>query len=151
MNSSVLPVPLFALILVLGCGLAGSSGEAVSEEEEAQPDTILAKGSFDGKEGIETSGAYRIERADGDLKLVLAEDFQTESGPDLFVVLSPHSPEETTGENVLDGAAVTVDSLRSLGGRQTYDLRDDLNLEPFDSVAIQCIQYAHLYGAAALD
>lgn len=151
MYAQTIPATLFVLILSLGCGFTGSQGDTKPDERNAELDTILAEGSFDGKEGIKTSGAYRIGRVGDDLRLVLGDNFQTESGPDLFVVLSPQSSDEATGENVLDGAAVTVDSLRSLKGQQTYDLRDDLDLSPFGSVAIQCIQYAHLYGTAALD
>lgn len=51
----------------------------------------------------------------------------------------------------MDGAALRVDSLRSLEGKQTYDLRDDLDLEPFGSVVIQCLKFSHLYGAAEVD
>lgn len=158
MNVPTTPVLLLALALFLSVGVLGCQGvdpekteRDPTEEEGARLDTVLAEGSFGGKEGIETAGSYRIGRAGTDLKLTLQNDFQTESGPDLYVVLSPTSPEEATGENVMDGAALRVDSLRSLGGQQTYDLQDDLALEPFASVAIHCVQFSHLYGTAKVD
>ncbi|MFB6231050.1 MAG: DM13 domain-containing protein [Salinibacter sp.] len=153
MNAHTVPTLFLALTFALGCGVVGSQGEAETrtENEEARLDTVLAEGSFEGKEGIETSGTYQIGRSGSDLKLVLGEDFQTETGPDLYVVLSPKRPGEATGENVMDGSAVRVDTLSSLTGKQTYDLQDGRDLKPFDSVAIQCIQFSHLYGAAELD
>lgn len=122
-----------------------------TDKTEARLDTVLAEGSFEGKEGIETTGTYRIGRTGTDLRLVLQDGFQTEAGPDLYVVLSPQGPEEAAGQNVMNGAALRVDSLRSLSGPQTYDLRDDLQLRRFASVAIQCIEYSHLYGTAGLE
>ena len=153
MNACTVPALFIALTLALGCGLATSQGGAKTktEKEEVRLDTVLAEGSFEGKERIETSGTYQIGRSGSDLKLVLGEDFQTESGPDLYVVLSPEGPGEATGENVMDGAAVRMDTLDALEGGQTYDLQDGRDLKPFDSVAIQCIQFSHLYGAAELD
>lgn len=125
--------------------------DAPTDERGPRVDTVLAEGPFQGKEGIETAGSYQIERTGTDLKLVLGKDFQTESGPDLFVVLSPKTPGEAAGKNVMEGTALKVDSLRSLEGKQTYDLRDNLDLEPFGSVVIQCIKFSHLYGAAEVD
>lgn len=151
MNTYPASLPLLALVLVLGCGIVGSQDKAGTEKDGASLDTVLVRGSFQGKEGIKTSGSYRIGRSGPDLKLVLGEDFQTESGPDLHVVLSPKSPGDATGENVTSGAATKVAPLRSLKGQQAYDLQDDLDLKPFDSVAIQCIQFSHLYGVAKLD
>lgn len=158
MNEPTSPAILLALALFFCVGAFGSLGEDLAKTETALTkaegiplDTILAEGSFQGKEGIETAGSYRIGRAGTDLKLILQEDFRTETGPDLYVALSPKHPEEAVGENIMEGVALRVDSLRSLRGRQTYDLEDDLDLAPFASVAIQCIQFSHLYGIAELD
>lgn len=151
MNDYTVPLSFLALVFVLGCGFVGSQKEAQVEDEDARLDTVLVEGTFDGKEGITTSGSYRIGRNGDDLTLVLEDDFQTEDGPDLYVVLSPISPEEATGENVMEGAALKIDSLRSLAGRQTYDLAEEQSLDTFESVAIHCIQFSHLYGVAELD
>lgn len=121
------------------------------KKAEARADTVLANGSFEGKEGIATSGSYRIERENGNLQLVLGSDFQTEDGPDLHVVLSPTPSDKATGENVMEETTVTVGALDALEGEQTYDLQDDLALDPLESVAIHCIQFSHLYGVANLN
>lgn len=149
----------FCLLVVLGLGLVSvtscdSVGQSQTQTDEmgstASPDTVLATGTFEGKEEISTSGTYEIGRSDEDLVLTLSENFQTQSGPDLYVVLSPKAVDDATGDNVMEGAAQRIDSLHALSGEQHYDLADDLNLESFNSVAIQCVQYSHLYGAADL-
>jgi len=143
------------LAAAVGCDTAGPSQSQTETDEmksNAPPDTVLTTGTFEGKEGISTSGTYEIGYSgEGeDLVLVLDEDFQTESGPDLYLVLSPKGPDEANGDNVLDGSAKRIDSLRSLQGKQRYDSADDLDLGTFNSVAIQCVQFSHLYGVAEL-
>ncbi|MFB6273584.1 MAG: DM13 domain-containing protein [Salinibacter sp.] len=150
-NAYTLPVFLLTLMLLLGCGLLGGQENPGTAKDDVRLDTVLVKGTFVGKEGITTTGSYRIGRTGSDLKLVLGEDFRTEKGPDLYVVLSPKTRDEATGENVMEGAAVRVHALRSLKGQQVYDLADDLDLKPFNATAIQCIQFSHLYGAAPLE
>lgn len=102
------------------------------------------------KGGQHTSGSYRIERSGEDLRLVLSDDFQTDEGPDLHLVLSPTGVAEAENESAMAEGALVVSALRSLAGGQTYDLRDDLELEAFRSVVVHCIEFTHLYGAAEL-
>lgn len=150
-KSSLLVVLGLGLVAVTGCDSAGQSQTQTEETEStASLDTVMATGTFDGKEGISTSGTYEIGQADEDLILVLTEDFQTETGPDLYVVLSPKEADDATGNNVLAGSAQRIHSLRALSGEQRYDLADDLDVDSFSSVAIQCVQFSHLYGAADL-
>lgn len=140
----------FSVYLFVSVLLAAIGGLPTETEAQTEERVVLAEGSFEGKEGISTSGTYQIERSGQNLRLVLGESFRTEPGPDLYLVLSSKSPDEATGENVMEGRALKVDSLRSLEGPRSYDLPDDLDLEAFSSVAIQCIKYSHLYGTAKL-
>lgn len=146
---------LFALCLqfaaMTACDTVGQTQMQTDDTASVAPlDTVWAEGTFEGKEGINTSGTYKIGQSDENLVLELSDDFETESGPDLFVVLSQKEAAEATGANVLEGSAHRVDSLRALTGKQQYDLADTLDLESFHSVAIQCIRYSHLYGIADL-
>ena len=151
-------VEKLCLLLVLALGLAVGAGcDAAGQSQtntsmtSASLDTVITDGMFKGKEQISTSGTYDIGRSGQDLMLRLKEDFQTESGPDLYVALSPKASGKATGNNVMDEPAIRVDSLRALEGAQLYDLPDDLDLTVFNSVAIQCVQFSHLYGVAKLE
>lgn len=139
---------LVAAVLVLALLPTTAVGQETSRDTTA---VVVAEGTFSGKEKMATSGTYHIQKRSGALRLILEGDFQTESGPDLFVVLSSQDPETATGGTIMDEPAVTVDSLRSLSGKQTYHLDENLDLELYQAVAIHCIEYDHLYGTAALN
>lgn len=112
-------------------------------------DTVLARAMFVDKGGQSTDGFYRIERtAAGDLRLVLENDFQTDAGPDLHVLLSPLPVDEAGNGNANGPGARIVAPLMHTSGGQVYDLPDDLPLASFQSVLIHCVQFSHLFGAA---
>lgn len=111
----------------------------------------MAEGSFVNKGGQQTSGSYRIERVGEDLRMVLSEDFRTDEGPDLHILLSPTEVAAAENETAMVEGAEVVAALQALTGAQTYDLQDSLDLEVLHSVAIHCIEFSHLYGAAALE
>lgn len=157
MSSTFSLLPQTCLLIAVGLGLVAAAGcdtagqtQADEMDSSASLDTVMVTGAFEGKEGISTSGTYEIGRSGEDLILAFKESFQTESGPDLYVVLSPKGTEEAAGDNVLDGSAKRIRALRALEGKQRYDLKDDLGLASFNSVAIQCVQFSHLYGVAEL-
>ena len=50
----------------------------------------------------------------------------------------------------IDGATEVVAPLASQRGGQAYALHDGLDLIASETVAIHCIRYKHLYGAAPL-
>ena len=112
---------------------------------------VVAEGSFVDKGGQQTSGSYRIERVREDVRLVLSEDFRTDEGPDLHIVLSPTEVAAAENETAMAEGAKVVAPLQAQTGAQTYDLQDSLDLEALHSVAIHCIEFTHLYGAAALE
>ena len=143
---AVLAAPL--LLAAVGC-------DYTSESKMPAPpatDVVLAQAMFADRGGQATRGTYRIERtASGDLRLVLADDFKTDGGPDLHVVLSPTPFADAGNANALaGGAARIVAPLMHTSGGQVYDLPDDLDLAPFRSVLVHCVQFRHLFGAAPL-
>jgi hypothetical protein len=121
------------------------------QQPRQEPDAALqeiAHGSFVDKGGQQTSGSYRILRAGDDLRLVLSEDFRTDEGPDLHVILSPTVVEEAVNENALAEGAEVVGLLESFAGEQVYDLSVALDVLQYRSVLIHCVEFSHLYGAA---
>ena len=109
--------------------------------------TLVASGGFVNKGGQTTRGAYRIERASGDLRLVLTDDFMTDDAPDLRVLLSPLTVATAENGNA-NTASLIVAPLMARRGVQVYDLPDDLDLARFQSVLVHCVTYRHLFGAA---
>ncbi|MFB6248817.1 MAG: hypothetical protein ABEL97_09625 [Salinibacter sp.] len=45
--------------------------------------TVVVEGNFEGRQQHDTAGGYKMERAPGDLPLVLDDRFETDQGPDL--------------------------------------------------------------------
>lgn len=125
--------------------------ERVTEDPDAlnRPAVVVASGAFVDKGGQMTSGAYRIERAGADLRLVLDSTFRTDDGPDLHVVLSPLAVAEAGNRNATDGGRI-VAPLKAERGPQLFDLPDDLDVGAYRSVLVHCVQYRHLFGAAPL-
>ncbi len=145
----------FSLVAVsaatAGCGEIGAPPSKTDSSPNADT-TVVTEGTFEGREGEDASGNYRILRiGDDNLRLILADNFSVSDGPDLYVVLSPKGFDDVSGTNVLDGDAKTLNELKAPSGSQEYDLADDLELSTFNTVAIQCIEYEHLFAAAEMD
>ena len=112
---------------------------------------VIASGTFTDKGGQHTSGTFRIEKAGDQLTLILSEDFRTDEGPDLHVVLTPTETNRTENENAMaEGNARVIAPLESLSGEQQYELPANVDLSQYKSVVIHCIEFTHLYGAAPL-
>ncbi|MGB7272796.1 MAG: DM13 domain-containing protein [Geitlerinemataceae cyanobacterium] len=82
------------------------------------------------------------------LYLVFDEMFQTDSGPDLTVVLVRSS--ELTSPELDEGSYLFLDNLQANSGEQRYEIPNDVNLEEFGSVAIWCRQFNTTFGYASL-
>lgn len=132
----VLHLMLFFLICLTACNTSGN---------------VVATGTFTDKGGQHTSGTYRIEKAGDQLTLILSEDFRTDEGPDLHVVLTPTATDVAENETAMaNGNALVIAPLESLSGEQQYELPADVDLSLYKSVVIHCIEFTHLYGAAPL-
>lgn len=79
----------------------------------------------------------------------LTNDFRTDDGPDLHVLLSPTGAAKAESENTMaGGGAVVLGSLEALSGAQMFDVPDTLRLDRYRSSLIHCVKFTHLYGAA---
>ena len=130
---------------------AGCSNPDRPDQDADAGREVLAEGRFEGRESMSTRGRYRIERGEGHLILLLQEDFQTDAGPDLHLVLSPALADTVAGKTALPEGALIVDSLRKQTGSQRYLLSDSIALNHYQSVLIHCVKFSHLYGAAPID
>lgn len=162
------PVPIGiyigAFLLIAGCGaderneVGASASDSVRMNEAGRSgggggasSEVIAEGQFEDRGGQSTSGRYRIERSEDGLRLVLSDDFRTDEGPDLHVVLSTTPLDQADNENALaNGEALIVAPLEAQEGTQSYGLPDGTDPSDYHSVLIHCVEFTHLYGAAPM-
>lgn len=150
-TASAVLLLMLLLPAAIGCSPdAESTSASTATQETSSSGETIASGSFVDKGGQKTSGSFLIERNGSDLRLVLSDEFRTDEGPDLHVVLTPTVVAEAGNENTMAEEAHVVGRLAEQAGEQVYDLPDDLRLERYSAVAIHCIEFSHLYGAAPL-
>ena len=110
------------------------------------PERVLFEGAFhDADDRHHGSGSVEVLRHEDDSTTVqLGDDFTTDDGPDLFVVLSP------SAEGYADGA-LTLGALASVSGTSEYDVPDDVIVADFRSVLIWCEEFSVLFAVAPLE
>ncbi|MBF2079648.1 MAG: DM13 domain-containing protein [Synechococcales cyanobacterium T60_A2020_003] len=92
---------------------------------------------------------------DGDTRYIeFSDDFQTDPGPDLFVVLhvSPDVIGTTSApsHSFAEGDYVLLEPLQAVSGAQRYAIPAEVDLSQYGSVAIWCRQFNATFGAASL-
>ncbi len=136
-----------------------ASPDVASADAEASPFAAaptfetLSTGSFVSGEHP-TQGTVRLINENGQHYVELADNFQTNPGPDLFVIL--HRSDDVIGSTVppaypiREGDYVTIAPLQQVSGTQRYDLPASLNVDDYASVAIWCRQFNAIFGSASL-
>ena len=76
------------------------------------------------------------------------EDFRTDNGPDLNVYLSTAPPDAPAGE--FDDDFVDLGDLKGNVGAQNYEIPVGLDLDRYSTVAIWCVRFGVVFGAAEL-
>lgn len=115
--------------------------------------TILKSGTFVSGEHP-TQGAARIVEEGGQRFLEFGDDFRTDSGPDLTVIL--HRSADVIGSTtppayaIREGDYVVLAELQQVQGSQRYAIPASLNLNEFNSVAVWCRRFNATFGAAGL-
>ncbi len=150
---------LFAIAL-LG---AGCMGEAPSEQaspqaespttatsEESPTDSVAqapeASGVFVAAEHP-TQGMAKVVTDNGQRYLEFDEAFQTDSGPDLFVLLH----REETPQSYAEENFVNLGELQQTTGTQRYAIPADVDPAEFSSVVIWCRQFNVTFGYAPFE
>lgn len=122
------------------------------EPPAAQPEVLY--GSTLWKSGkYSVRGSYRIEKAvvneESRTVLVFGNDFQTRKGPDLKVVLSPHSLSKVTSKNALQSGKI-LGHLKNFSGESRFIITESVDLDKFQSLLIYCEEYAVFWGGITL-
>ncbi|MEP3655107.1 MAG: DM13 domain-containing protein [Litorimonas sp.] len=118
---------------------------------------MLASSAFAGdgtdkpfvKKRYSIHGTAKVEAVDGQKQLVFSEDFKTKNGPDLKVYLSKRPLDSLSARDV-DDSAIRLSVLKSHKGTQTYVIPENINLDDYESVVIQCEAYSVLWGGFEL-
>jgi len=120
---------------------------------QAETNGILRTGMFvDGEHP--TQGEVRVVSEGGQTFLEFGDNFQTDNGPDLVVVL--HRASDIIGSStppafpISEGDYVVLEPLQNVQGAQRYAIPANVNLADYQSAAIWCRQFNATFGAAAL-
>ena len=93
-----------------------------------------------------TQGAMKVVTENGKNYLEFDENFKTDSGPDLFVILHRNDTLPITGIKEKD--YVSIAALKNTSGIQRYEIPENVNLADFKSVAVWCRQFNATFGYA---
>ena len=109
-------------------------------------DSVLASGDFE-KSEHPTSGVAQIVIQKGKKYLKFDSSFQSDSGPDLFVILHRQdSPKSYAKANY-----VSLGRLKKVSGQQMYAIPNGVNITKFKSVVIWCKNFNSTFGFAPLN
>jgi Electron transfer DM13 len=107
--------------------------------------TVLAGGDFQ-KSEHPTSGNAQIVMQNGKKYLKLDRSFQSDSGPDLFVVLH----RQASPKNYAKADYINLGRLKKVSGQQMYSIPNRVNIANFKSVVIWCRKFNATFGFAPL-
>jgi Electron transfer DM13 len=108
--------------------------------------SVLASGDFE-KSKHPTSGVAQIVIQNGKKYLKFDSSFQSDSGPDLFVILHRQdSPKSYAKANY-----VSLGRLKKVSGQQMYAIPNGVNITKFKSVVIWCKKFNATFGFAPLN
>ena len=105
----------------------------------------IAKGTFQGVDHP-TQGTATIVEEDGKRYLEFDADFESDDGPDLFVLLH----EEAVPQSYDSEQFVNLGELQTTAGSQRYEIPEGVSVEDFRSAVIWCRQFNVTFGFAAL-
>lgn len=126
-------------IAILTCLIAVPLTSFAQVQSEASSEKAFVKKRYT------IHGSAKIEKVDGETRLVFSEDFKTKSGPDLKLYLSK-TPISTLSAQDIDASAVRLSVLKSHRGAQSYVIPADIDISDYQSVVIQCEAYTVLWG-----
>ena len=94
-----------------------------------------------------TSGQVMVIEEDGTKYLEIGEDFQSDRGPALEIILHKS---DTVGLQIEEGSYVSLGELKSFNGAQRYLIPEAIDLEQYQSVAVWCQEFNATFGYAPL-
>ena len=124
----------------------GNETNTVSESS-AKSSGIAASGTFASLDHP-TAGEVNILTQGDREYLELSEDFQTDDGPELVVVL--HRSGQIQNSALNEGDYFALAPLEDTRGSQRYEIPEGIDLADYGSVAIWCREFNVTFGYATL-
>ena len=119
-----------------------------TQPEPAEPQIIVeAAGTFIDR-SHPTEGMALVLGDGSGQRFLRLEDFRTDNGPDLNVYLSAAHPDASRGD--FDDDFVDLGDLKGNVGSQNYEIPAGLDLDHYSTVAIWCVRFGVVFGAAEL-
>ncbi|QLE58658.1 DM13 domain-containing protein [Nostoc sp. TCL26-01] len=141
----------FVMLGLIGVLTLGCTNQAVTQTPTTTATTVTSsdakKGQFQAGEHP-TQGKVSIVTEQGKKYLEFAQDFKTDKGPDLYVIL--YRSEQPPISGIKEKDYVSIARLQNTSGNQRYTLPNNINLAEFKSVAIWCRQFNATFGYATL-
>ncbi|MBD2454988.1 DM13 domain-containing protein [Nostoc sp. FACHB-87] len=114
----------------------------------ATPNTVVKSGNFVKGEHI-TQGNARIITENGKTFLEFDQNFKTDSGPDLLVIL--HRQQQPKIYGITEKEYVSLGRLQKTSGSQRYDISENIKVADFASAVIWCRTFNATFGYAAFN
>lgn len=127
---------IVAAVLILAVG-----------NESARAGAQLASGEFVTLNNHATKGAVEVLEHDGHTIIKLTEDFATQNGPDLKVLIHKEAWPSSYDKNDY----VVIGDLKNTHGSQTYEVPKGVALDQYASVVVWCEKFKVAFGSAHLE
>lgn len=138
------------LLTLLSLGVA-ISGPITAPAFAEDTGLAMVTGAFQDADRRHQGAGTATLVVDEDGKVVLQfDDFEVTPGPDLEVWLVV-DPTPATSAAVLASEWVSLGSLQSPQGPQTYDLPEDVDATAYGSVVIWCEDFSVLFAVASFE
>ena len=147
-------VSIVTSIAISGCSQSDKAAIPTPEEQPAatapvlistKPTKTLVSGTFTERDHP-TKGKVKIVEEQGQKYLEFDRSFQSDSGPDLFVILHRSSQPEKYDETNY----VNLGKLKNVRGQQRYEISSKVNVAEFKSATIWCKLFNSTFGVATL-
>ena len=148
-------VTVLGIVALLSVGCAANVESQQSETQQTAqtvaqtPDaaSVKASGTFIDAEHP-TKGTASIITENGKKYIQFDNQFKSDSGPDIFVIL--HKDDELPITGIKEADYVSIAPLKKTSGTQKYEIPENVDLANFKSVAIWCRQFNATFGYAVL-
>ena len=115
--------------------------------QSARAKNLLASGKFVTIADHTTLGTVEIFQKDNRTYVRLTDDFSTQKGPDLKVLLHKQNNPQSYDQ----GDYVLLGNLKNLKGTQVYEIPEGVVLDDYASVVVWCQKFNVTFGTAKLE
>ncbi|MBD2362871.1 DM13 domain-containing protein [Anabaena minutissima FACHB-250] len=133
--------------VAMGCTREVSSNQVDTQTSTTATSPSAKAGNFQAGEHP-TQGKLTVVTEQGKQYLEFDQNFKTDKGPDLFVIL--HTSDAPPVSGIKEKDYVTLAPLQKISGNQRYALPNNIKLANYKSVAIWCRKFNATFGYATL-